>query len=536
MNNKKRIISIITFLVTAVLLFNYKAFLRWQLEKHISGIQFKDVSLNTSGIILHSVNVDKGWIKGSLDTLTSDFTGQHLLIEGGNLSANLDEYNKQKEEPSKQKRNIQFHGITLKIAYKNYQAVLQKVRSSGNQICFSEAKLENPALSAIDGCLQKESKIANIETVKLEDLSFMGVQAKDLTAHKVKINLNEKLAELQLVKTQIVVEKQTLAIEASNVIASKKSKLVHSDLVKVMHPWLASDWTAFKNVEIQHTDKWTVSVGSSHVQIDPNTLTFSGSEDCSTWIDSLPNNLKNNPLDKARFSGKVSFSVGLRPKLIFNLKADCKATCSTLPSLRETFRYTAYTPKREPFERESGPISKEWVPIGLMGDMPLATTTMEDPGFEHHKGFINQAFVNSFNDNLKEGKFIRGGSTITMQLVKNIWLNRDKTLGRKVQEFFLSQALESCYSKKDILELYLNVVEFGPNKYGVAAGAQHWFKKQPSDLTSSEAFWMASILPKPSLTSPPNELALKRIEGLMKKLGVDVIDDSEDTQLEDLNR
>lgn len=519
MKNKKIWILAILGIFTICYFLSPKI-LRWQIEKRVSGVEFQDVSLNLSGVTLSLVKIDKGWITGNLDIVTSDFQGEHILIEGGSLSINLNDRPKQKEG-EKQKRDIQFSGLAVKVVYREYNASLLEVRSSGDQICFSEAKVENPALTAIDGCIEKERKIADIEKVKLDELKFMGVQVKDLTAHKVKFNLNEKTAEVNSIKTQVTFEKQTAAIEATNARVFKKTQSVHLDSVKVMHPWLASDWTTFKNVEVQHSDKWSLSVGSSHVQVEPETLNFSGAEECSTWIDSLPSNLKISPLDKIKFTGKVNFSVGLRPKPTFNLKADCRAVCNTLPNLRAPFTYIAYTPKHEKFERKSGQHTMEWVPIELMGDMPLAAKNMEDPGFDHHRGFIPQAFANSLVDNLKEGKFFRGGSTITMQLAKNIWLTREKTLGRKVQEFFLAQALESCYSKEEILELYLNVVEFGPNKYGVASGVQHWFKKSPGELSPAEAFWMASILPRPSRTSPPDEAAIKRIEGLMKKMATD---------------
>ena len=108
-----------------------------------------------------------------------------------------------------------------------------------------------------------------------------------------------------------------------------------------------------------------------------------------------------------------------------------------------------------------------------------------------------------------------------MQLAKNLWLTRDKTLGRKVQEFFLAQGIESCYSKDEIMELYLNVVEFGPNQYGIESGTKYWFKKGPGELAPQEAFWLASILPKPSRTGPPTDASLKRIDGLMKRFAND---------------
>ena len=346
----------------------------------------------------------------------------------------------------------------------------------------------------------------------------MGAQIKSVTAHNITYNTREKTAEVGNTEGNITFEKQNFSIEAKGIKASRPPDTVTLETLKVRHPWLASDWITMENVGIQHGDRWDIKVGQSHVQVEPKTLTLSGAETCDSWIGSLPALLKLGPLTKIHMTGKVGFSIGFRPKPTFQLRSDCRATCSSLPNLRTTFRYTAYTPKGEPFERESGPGSKGWVHLRMTGDMPLAVTTMEDPGFEHHRGFITQAFVNSFADNLKQGRFLRGGSTITMQLAKNLWLNRDKTLGRKVQEFFLAQGLESCYSKDELMELYLNVIEFGPNKYGVGAGSMHWFKKGPGELEPQEAFWLASILPKPSRTAPPTDESLTRIKVMMKRL------------------
>ncbi|NBU99334.1 MAG: hypothetical protein EBS19_14180, partial [Spirochaetia bacterium] len=336
-----------------------------------------------------------------------------------------------------------------------------------------------------------------------------------------KINIKEKKAELDSVSAQLTFEKQTFPVEAEKVILSHNPDNIKLGTVKVKHAWLSEDWTVFNNVEAKHADNWYLSINSSNVKIEPETLNVSGAEECSTWVESLPENLKTSYLNQIKFTGKASFSVALRPKPTFNIKADCKAVCNTVPNLRKPFKYTAYTSNRETFERESGRGSKNWIPSTMMGEMPLAATMMEDPGFYSHRGFISQAFANSFIDNLKLGRFFRGGSTITMQLVKNIWLTRDKTLTRKIQEFFLAQAIESCYSKDEIIELYLNVVEFGPNKYGVSEGSQHWFNRGPAELLPAESFWLASILPRPSKSAPPDEKSIERIEKLMKKLAED---------------
>ncbi len=150
--------------------------------------------------------------------------------------------------------------------------------------------------------------------------------------------------------------------------------------------------------------------------------------------------------------------------------------------------------------------------------MPLAAIALEDPGFPHHRGIIAQALENSLKMNVEAQKFVRGCSTITMQLAKNIWLRRDKSLGRKVQEAILALSLESCLNKDEILALYLNVVEYGANLYGIGPAAHRYFKTAPAGLDPVQAFYLASILPAPKKASPPTEERLKQTAKLMRRL------------------
>jgi membrane peptidoglycan carboxypeptidase len=99
---------------------------------------------------------------------------------------------------------------------------------------------------------------------------------------------------------------------------------------------------------------------------------------------------------------------------------------------------------------------------------------------------------------VKAGKFVRGASTISMQLAKNLYLSRDKTLSRKLQEAVLTMLLEQELGKDQILELYLNVIEFGPGIYGIGAAAQHYFNASPSQLSLGQSLYLASILPSPT--------------------------------------
>ena len=125
--------------------------------------------------------------------------------------------------------------------------------------------------------------------------------------------------------------------------------------------------------------------------------------------------------------------------------------------------------------------------------------TSEDPSFFSHRGFINDAFKQSILKNIRTKKFSRGASTISMQLVKNVFLTREKTLSRKLEEILLVYILENNHiaSKERMLEVYFNVIEWGPNVYGIGEAANFYFNKTPATLTLKECLFLASIVPKP---------------------------------------
>ena len=125
--------------------------------------------------------------------------------------------------------------------------------------------------------------------------------------------------------------------------------------------------------------------------------------------------------------------------------------------------------------------------------------TTEDPSFYSHHGFINEAFKQSIVKNIKTKKFSRGASTISMQLIKNVFLTREKTLSRKLEEILLVYILENnrIVSKERMLEVYFNIIEWGPNVYGIGEASQFYFQKQPSQLTFNECLYLARIIPSP---------------------------------------
>ncbi|NUP09487.1 MAG: transglycosylase domain-containing protein, partial [Polyangiaceae bacterium] len=166
---------------------------------------------------------------------------------------------------------------------------------------------------------------------------------------------------------------------------------------------------------------------------------------------------------------------------------------------KKAFKRVVYSPRGERnVEIETGPGTGAWARYGAISrHMELAVISFEDGRFSRHEGFDAEAIRNSIRENLRKWQFVRGASTISMQLAKNLYLERDKLLGRKIEEAFLTLYLEQALTKEQIIELYLNVVEFGPNVYGVQAASQHYFRTEPSSLSLSQAFYLASLLPNP---------------------------------------
>lgn len=153
--------------------------------------------------------------------------------------------------------------------------------------------------------------------------------------------------------------------------------------------------------------------------------------------------------------------------------------------------------QRPVFVGESNP---NYTPLSEISPyLRKSVLTTEDPSFFSHNGFITEAFKQSIIKNIKTKKFSRGGSTISMQLVKNVFLTREKTLSRKLEEILLVYILENnrIVSKERMLEVYFNVIEWGPNIYGIGEASQFYFQKHPSQLSLNESLFLASIVPRP---------------------------------------
>jgi len=169
-----------------------------------------------------------------------------------------------------------------------------------------------------------------------------------------------------------------------------------------------------------------------------------------------------------------------------------------LDALRSAITYAILYDDGSVGARTTGPLSVRWVPLeDISPHMVQAVLTTEDGSFHRHRGISPFAIRESIVTNLRRGGFARGASTITQQLVKNLFLGPEKTLARKLQEMFIAWRVEEALTKDEIMTLYLNVIEFGPGIYGVGEAAEHWFGKAARDLSPLEAMFLASIIPNP---------------------------------------
>ena len=145
-----------------------------------------------------------------------------------------------------------------------------------------------------------------------------------------------------------------------------------------------------------------------------------------------------------------------------------------------------------------GPRAQNWASFyDLPRDTAYTFIASEDAKFFTHSGLDLRAIRASLIANLKAEKFVRGGSTISQQVVKNLFLNQDKTFSRKFQEAFLTWQMEKTLTKLRIFELYLNLAHWGKDTYGIREAAKYYFQKNVRELTLSESLFLASILPNP---------------------------------------
>jgi hypothetical protein len=235
-------------------------------------------------------------------------------------------------------------------------------------------------------------------------------------------------------------------------------------------------------------------------------------QDAQEIFNAFPTGLFES-LEGIKVNGKLSYSLDFHldtkkpDKVVFksalNADKDFKILSfgkTNFQKINNVFIYTPYEKGKPVRDIVVGPGNPNYVSINdISPNIRNALLTSEDPSFYSHNGFVEESIRQSIATNFKAKSFKRGGSTISMQLVKNVYLNRQKTIARKVEEILIVWLIESqkLTSKNRMFEVYLNIIEWGRNVYGITEAANYYFAKHPSQLSLGEAIYLASIVPKP---------------------------------------
>ena len=276
----------------------------------------------------------------------------------------------------------------------------------------------------------------------------------------------------------------------SNYISLDSSSVIHLKKLSA-HPFIKYTLKPVKIYELKVTTGWL---------------------NAQDIFDSFPNGMFES-LAGIKVAGKLNYSANfyLNKSQPDSLKVDSRMDKDAdfkiisygktdLTKLNKSFVYTPYEKDKPMPSHMIGPSNPDYTPLeDISPYLRNAVMTAEDPTFYKNHGFVEKAIRQSVVTDIKEHKFKRGGSTISMQLVKNSFLTRKKTLSRKVEEIFIVWLIENnnIMTKDRMLEVYFNIIEWGPGIYGIAEAARYYFGETPAELTLGESIYLASIVPRP---------------------------------------
>ena len=226
---------------------------------------------------------------------------------------------------------------------------------------------------------------------------------------------------------------------------------------------------------------------------------------------SLPKGLFNN-LESIKTSGELAYhfllDIDFAQLDSLKLESELKERNFEIVEYGDTqlskmsgeFVYTAYENGMPERTYPVGPSWEHFTPLDSISPiLQMSVMQSEDGAFYYHHGFLPDALREALIYDLQVKRFARGGSTITMQLVKNVFLNKNKNFARKLEEALIVWIIETkrLTSKERMYEVYLNIAEWGPLIYGIQEASAYYFNKRPSQLTTEESIFLASIIPKP---------------------------------------
>lgn len=361
-------------------------------------------------------------------------------------------------------------------------------------------------------------------SAKTADITFSSTDTSRVMIPYIfeRFNLQAGFENIRLQLNQVDLDGGELKV---NGIASVKNFAVN-------HPKIAKEDVIINNAEFNYS----YLIGSNFISLDSSStvklndftihpfIKFENSPDtvfyfivqtesttAQNFINSLPKGLFNHikGMDaKGSFSYRLDFIYNENhpDEMVFEstLNKDnfqiTKFGEANLSKLNTEFVHYPYENGRATRPIIVGPSNPDFTPVDQISPfLKKCVLTTEDPSFFYHRGFVTEAFRQSIVKNIRTGKFKRGASTISMQLIKNVFLTREKTMARKLEEILLVYILENNYlvSKDRMFEVYLNIIEWGPNVYGIGEASRFYFRKHPSQLTLSECLYLATIIPRP---------------------------------------
>jgi hypothetical protein len=324
-------------------------------------------------------------------------------------------------------------------------------------------------------------KLSKVERSGGQTKIFGSWGVKNLLVNQPRLSSNDIVVPSASIDANIFVGKNYISVDSSSVIHIKKLDI---------HPYI--------KYQLNPVKIYTVKINTGWVNAQDVFNAFP-----QGLFDSLEGMVVTGQLNyrlhlflDTSNPDQVQFESGLNKqdfKIVKYGKTD-------LGRLNNVFVYTPYEKDKPMPSRVIGPANPYFTPLNeIAPELKYAVMTAEDPSFYTNRGFVEESIRRSIAIDFKEKKFKRGGSTISMQLVKNAFLSRQKTLSRKIEEILIVWLIENnqIMTKDRMLEVYFNIIEWGKNIYGIGEASRYYFGKTPAELTLGESIYLASIVPHP---------------------------------------
>ncbi len=364
-----------------------------------------------------------------------------------------------------------------------------------NGITDKKTNSINVTISGKDGATKVPFLEPFLGITTLFDSAKVSLEAKDLSKNNIELLFNSKVDKLQIQGKRIAETMvETDSLSANLIFKITPLSYCIDTLSKI------------------NFNKLTANIGLCYKNDSIIDFSFkSGNHKWQELIESLPKGLFSN-ISGMRLNGEFQYSLQvnlntnnpdslqIEPKLIskgFNIQSYGNTNFS---ALNDTFTHRVYNNGVFIKSIKVGD-GKEYVSlINISPFLRWAIITSEDGSFYNHRGFDLEGIRYAMACNIKEKRFARGGSTISQQLIKNLYLSRNKNITRKFEEFLTVWMIEnnSIVSKDKMLEIYLNIIEWGPNVYGVKEACHYYFNKKPNEISLQEALFLAYIVPRPT--------------------------------------